>query len=44
MILEPGVRRFWAAFIVAEAERTVSGAPAGAHHAEREIPVACATG
>jgi len=39
-ILEPGVRRFRAAFIVAKAASTVSGAPAGAHHAEREIPVA----
>jgi len=34
LILEPGVRRFRAAFIVAKAARTGSGAPAGAHHAE----------
>jgi len=35
LILEPGVRRFRGAFIVAKAASTVSGAPAGAHHAER---------
>jgi len=42
LILEPGVRRFWVAFIVAKVASTVFGTPAGAHNAGRENPVACA--
>jgi len=44
LILEPGVRCFRAALIVAKAASTVSGTPAGAHNAERKNPVAWRTG
>jgi len=44
LILEPEVRLFRAAFIVAKVASTVSGTPAGAHNVEREVRWLARTG